>query len=328
MYMRFVCWRLDIKRGVVFCAMEKTPEQVQADLDAFLEDLKHSIEEKDPQPFKRNMTNLIAGMQNSWNHGDHVLYKTLHHEIEEIKEERQQDQPHVIPGYEAAVPEEAFEPVETQEPREPADPNAKELYHFCRLVAGRANLPLREVWTNPPSLSLEEDERPSVQGRANLRMREVWTSPPPREEEERPTLGPSAHRRQPVAPPIPLPDRRVDRSVPLPDPPAPRPTDSFGGMRGLIGHPWIDRYLTNTAMAALHHVVFLIRQMNNPRVSHLSVIDLIQGAHKEMFASWIAHLIQYWRTVNGESLVYRSQLPVAILSYNLNRHYAYFSKLQ
>lgn len=222
-----------------------------------------------------------------------------------------------VPPEQAAVPEHFHfsETPEDTEPREPTDPEARELYEFCRLVAGRANLPLREVWRGEPHTTPASEERPLVGPR---RERMPGRIPPATGDDvPRPPSGPMT---VPVIPGFETLESAAAASLP-----ASRqfvvPDDT---------RRTVMQYLRDGVSAAVFHVLFLIRQMNNPRISPLARnfhTILRNPDHAVMFASWVAHLIMYWRTVNGESQVYRSQLPMAVLSYNLQRHHAYFSNL-
>jgi len=284
-------------------------------LERFYQRMQTRLQNPDSSEFRKGIDELQGQWKTVVNHLDRRIRELdvevgkLDTEVEELHDETKENET-PIPPEQAAVPDMLYEesPIE-QEPQEPTDPVASMMYEFCRLVAGRANLPLREVWRDVP--------------------------PPPRlppANDEHPTTGPN--RRQSVPPPIlpPVPSE-TNRSRTQSGTAYPTTLDVnryspslYSVPMGIV--PSLLQYLQSSAAAAFHHVLFLIRQMNNPRVSHMNVFELMQ--HRDygvMFSSWVAHLVQYWRTVNGDSPIYRSQLTMAVLSRNLNRHYAYFSNL-
>jgi hypothetical protein len=85
-------------------------------------------------------------------------------------------------------------------------------------------------------------------------------------------------------------------------------------------------FLTNTAMSAFLHVLYVIKELKNPAVSYLSPVQLLKR-HRAPLVSWVGLMVQYNRSIAGESPVYKSRHAMFALSNLLERHRRLFSKM-
>jgi flagellar biosynthesis GTPase FlhF len=85
-------------------------------------------------------------------------------------------------------------------------------------------------------------------------------------------------------------------------------------------------FLTNTAMSAFLHVLYVIKELKNPAVSYLSPVQLLKR-HRAPLVSWVGHMVQYNRNIAGDSPLYKSRHAMFALSNMLERHRLLFSKM-
>ncbi len=253
----------------------------------FFTQLKESLRKRDKR-LERRLTRRLAGAG-----------AKVKREASPAREPSAEQPPAEAPPLEEEEEEEEEEQKQEQEPDEPDEEDDEDEQEQAKFEED-------EEYSIQPAFPLTKEEEEfktvcrCIAGRLNLPLGEIWSYPKRTEPPVAVGIGPAHHLNQPPQPPAVIP-------------------------RGLPND--LQRFLTNSALSAFEHILFLIRSLNNPAVSNLSYQELMRR-HQVMFVSWVSLFIQYELNITAASPLYKTRHAIFALNALLEQHRAYFAQIR